>query len=580
MSGRPPRAGLPLPSSLEARVDERAVVADHAGAAGRTAPPATSAALRGAADHLDVHREPERRRPVDRAEGREHPHRLLRLPRARHDPPAPAAGAARPRAARPGSPGSESLRVRRTRSGARRRRTRRRCVDGLGTQSGSARRHDTEPTPRRSAPRPSALPSRRARPPRANCRAPRRGHRRAGRGGGLRIDRPPRRPDSGAPQARVQRPARRPSGSGRRPPPNRRRPSRPAQRLAARAARRKRRRERGRLLEAGRARTVAVRPVARRDGGRRRAANAVRAGGVRHDRRREPASVCVARAAYTIQGLRHTSVPGKWACGSPARSRRASARAASRSTPGTRGSRPTRRSRSGSRSWARAAGSGPTRRPRSILKGAVKTTLLIDATTGRLLSGSAHGPERHDPLHVQLHHDLRADPAPVLASAPRPRAPRVAQEVPGLPDVPLFGPQVADRHADREPAAKPGMREEDRARGVHRVERRGVELVELLVGRWSSRPARRAAGSAGTPSRTARAPGAPSPGRRATQTPKRLGEFDVALDAPREPIEAEPAQLQPELERPEPAAQLRRVLVVVADRRCRDRAFAGTPARG
>ena len=44
------------------------------------------------------------------------------------------------------------------------------------------------------------------------------------------------------------------------------------------------------------------------------------------------------------------------------------------------------------------------------------------------------------------------------------------------------------------------------------------------------------------------------------------GKLEVALDPPAQALEPEPAQLDPQLERPEPPAELRLVLVVVADR--------------
>jgi hypothetical protein len=103
------------------------------------------------------------------------------------------------------------------------------------------------------------------------------------------------------------------------------------------------------------------------------------------------ASVCTAGASYTVQGLRSTVVPGKWACGGSAlvSSFRKSGQpvyAWNTRLPADTKIKEVVTSPSRDKwQWAYTASS-------KILGGTVKTTLVLDATTGRLLSGSRTDP--------------------------------------------------------------------------------------------------------------------------------------------------------------------------------------------
>ena len=98
-------------------------------------------------------------------------------------------------------------------------------------------------------------------------------------------------------------------------------------------------------------------------------------------------SVCVAGAAYALQGFRSTVVPGKWACGGSAlvSSMRKSGQPAyawnSRLPVDTRIKERVSVASKGHWQWDYVAVS-------RILDGTVRTTLLLDAATGRLVSGS------------------------------------------------------------------------------------------------------------------------------------------------------------------------------------------------
>ena len=98
-----------------------------------------------------------------------------------------------------------------------------------------------------------------------------------------------------------------------------------------------------------------------------------------------------AGAAYTVQGIRSISVPGKWACGGvgpgvelpeerPAGLRLEHAAAGRLEDQGAR-----QHALEGRWQWDYAATS-------AILRGSVKTTIVLDATTGRLISGSRTDP--------------------------------------------------------------------------------------------------------------------------------------------------------------------------------------------
>jgi hypothetical protein len=97
-------------------------------------------------------------------------------------------------------------------------------------------------------------------------------------------------------------------------------------------------------------------------------------------------SVCATGAAWTVQGLNSTTVPGKWACGGSALV--SSFRKTGQPVYAWNSRLPVD-------SKIRETVSAPTRdhwqwsyTGTSKVLGAVKTTLTLDSTTGRLLSGS------------------------------------------------------------------------------------------------------------------------------------------------------------------------------------------------
>lgn len=103
------------------------------------------------------------------------------------------------------------------------------------------------------------------------------------------------------------------------------------------------------------------------------------------------ASVCLTGAAYVVQGLRSTTVPGSWACGASAlvSSFRKSGQPVyawnTRLPVDTRIKERVGVASKGRWQWDYTATS-------TILGGAVKSTVVLDATTGRLLSGSRTDP--------------------------------------------------------------------------------------------------------------------------------------------------------------------------------------------
>lgn len=103
------------------------------------------------------------------------------------------------------------------------------------------------------------------------------------------------------------------------------------------------------------------------------------------------ASVCLTGAAYTVQGMRSVVVPGKWACGASAlvSAFRKSGQPVyawnTRLPVDTKIRERVAVASKGRWQWDYAATS-------RILRGTVKTTLLLDATTGRLISGSRTDP--------------------------------------------------------------------------------------------------------------------------------------------------------------------------------------------
>ena len=175
-------------------------------------------------------------------------------------------------------------------------------------------------------------------------------------------------------------------------------------------------------------------------------------------------SVCITGAAYTVQGLRSLTVPGKWACGG-------SALVSS-----------FRKSGQPVYAWnTRLPADTKIKERVSVLSkdrwqwDYVATSKILgareDDARARLEQWQAgerlaHRPHGHHPLHVQLHNDLRADRAALRRTLRlEPRRGR-AQEIPRLADVALLRPQVADREADREPAAEAGVRQEQTARAL------------------------------------------------------------------------------------------------------------------
>ena len=103
------------------------------------------------------------------------------------------------------------------------------------------------------------------------------------------------------------------------------------------------------------------------------------------------ASVCLGGASYTIQGLTYVAIPAKWACGGSAlvSSFRKSGQPVyawnSRLPVDSKIKELVTIASKGRWQWDYTATS-------TILGGAVKTSLLLDATTGRLISGSRTDP--------------------------------------------------------------------------------------------------------------------------------------------------------------------------------------------
>ncbi len=97
VEGRPPRAGLPLPSSVDAEFT-RPPAATAARSSATNAGSGHDPRMERAADDLRVHRETERGRPVDCADRGEHLDRLGQASRpGRHRPRTASRGGARPR---------------------------------------------------------------------------------------------------------------------------------------------------------------------------------------------------------------------------------------------------------------------------------------------------------------------------------------------------------------------------------------------------------------------------------------------------------------------------------------------------
>lgn len=102
-------------------------------------------------------------------------------------------------------------------------------------------------------------------------------------------------------------------------------------------------------------------------------------------------SVCLAGAAYTIQGITSTAIPGRWACGGSAlvSSYRKSGQPVyawnSRLPVDAKIRERVALVAKGRWQWDYTATS-------TILHGAVHTTLVLDAATGRLASGSRTDP--------------------------------------------------------------------------------------------------------------------------------------------------------------------------------------------
>jgi hypothetical protein len=103
------------------------------------------------------------------------------------------------------------------------------------------------------------------------------------------------------------------------------------------------------------------------------------------------ASVCMTGAAWTVQGLRSTSVPGKWACGASAllsSFRKSGQPVYAWNTRLPTDTKIKERVSAPSKDrwqWDYVATS-------TILHGTVKTTVVLDANTGRLISGSRKDP--------------------------------------------------------------------------------------------------------------------------------------------------------------------------------------------
>src|SRR5215212_8800693 len=121
-----------------------------------------------------------------------------------------------------------------------------------------------------------------------------------------------------------------------------------------------------------------------------------------------------------------------------------------------------------------------------------------------------------------------------------------AKELPCPLDVPRLRSKVADRDPDREPTVQPGVREEDLAGPVDGVHDGRVVVVRARNPSEADRRERH--GRHQLPVRIV-----PDPPR------ERLGQLDVTLDPSAQPVEAEPAKLDPQLQGTEAAAELGRV---------------------
>ncbi len=104
------------------------------------------------------------------------------------------------------------------------------------------------------------------------------------------------------------------------------------------------------------------------------------------------------------------------------------------------------------------------------LGGSVKTTLVLDPTTGRLLSGSRTdktGTTRFTFSYTTIFApDRRALTRSRSTSA---AVRRLAHDVPRLPDMSLLRPQVADGQPEHVPAAETRVGKQDAPGGVHGV---------------------------------------------------------------------------------------------------------------
>ena len=148
------------------------------------------------------------------------------------------------------------------------------------------------------------------------------------------------------------------------------------------------------VLAGGSPGTLTVRPASPRDDGQRHPRAALRAEGVGRRRGRLASSACASGAACTMQGLRSATIPGKWACGGSAL---VSSFRKSGQPLYAWNSRLPVDSKIKARVSARQGPLAVVDTGELKILGVVKTTLVLDSATGRLLFGLPHRQDRHDP---------------------------------------------------------------------------------------------------------------------------------------------------------------------------------------